>query len=141
MGPPVVGLPPSPSGPAAPNVSNMSRADANLAPPRRSLNWKDRWIQFSNYPLIPQKKKAHSCSPASNSTLIPTTQLVEMPSAAPRGDDLDANYVNQEYDVQPMGAQNHADTTFRVATSMLSRSLSPLKTMARIWKALGYSLP
>lgn len=68
-------------------------------------------------------------------------QLVEMPSAAPRGDDLDANYVDEEYDVQLVGAQNHADTMFRVATSMLSRSLSPLKTMARMWKALGCSLP
>ena len=56
----------------------------------------DTFLQFSSYP--PEKESAFLV-PASGSTLIPTTQLVEMPSAAPRGDDLDANYVNQEYDV------------------------------------------
>ena len=79
-------------------------------------------------PLLSPRK----CQPQSSSTLILTTLLVEMPSAAPRGDDLDANYVNEEYYVQPVGTQNNADTTFRVATSMLSRALSPLRTMARM---------
>lgn len=40
------------------------------------------------------------------------SQPLEMPtSAAPRGDDLDGDYVNEEYDRrQPVGAQNNADT-------------------------------
>ena len=62
-------------------------------------------------------------------------------STAPRGDDLDADYVNEEYDRQQMvGAQNNADTTPRVATSMLSRSLSLLRTIIPMWKVLDCSL-
>jgi hypothetical protein len=63
-------------------------------------------------------------------------------SVAPRGDDLGADYVNEEYDrQQPVGAQDGADTMVCVATSTLSQSLSPLKTTARMWKALNCNLP